>query len=322
MRSILALILCLAVPVVACAGDTSERMDGFQKVDRGWFFYHDPELSPDPAAPIEPPPLSAISPRTSAPAPEVGTAAWIRETLPIIRDRAIDDPSPRNVQLFAYTHRLMVDKSERFAHAYIQANATDPFLTDNEAMPGSAFARKALSRERDKKRTQVLKSLSDNVSIWYFFRSDCPFCAKQNGPLIQFAQKYDFTILPISTDGRPLDGGDFANWVPDSGQAAKLGIDATPTMYLVRPPDEMVVYGIGLQSLPELETRILRVAHGRKWITDEQYDDAVFGTKRRYLVEGFDPSTIPDPDDPDDLLQALKAAAFHGTSRPSTGESR
>jgi hypothetical protein len=61
---------------------------------------------------------------SGAPAPL--SAAWLRANLERFRDQAIDDPSPRNVALYLYLQRLVLDKAERFAEATQRAVWADP----------------------------------------------------------------------------------------------------------------------------------------------------------------------------------------------------
>jgi conjugal transfer pilus assembly protein TraF len=56
-------------------------------------------------------------PPAAASGPAPLSAAWLRANLERFRDQAIDDPSPRNVALYLYLQRLVLDKAERFAEA-------------------------------------------------------------------------------------------------------------------------------------------------------------------------------------------------------------
>jgi len=284
----------------------------YAKHDEWWFFYKDPAFGPE-KKPLLPPVVMPSQGGGETPAkPTIGSVAWIRDNIEKIRDRAIDDPTPENIELFGYVQKLMMDKSEVFATRFVASNATNPALDEAISNPRSAVALGGVYQAKSEAMDRILGKLSKDVAIWYFFRSDCPYCQKQDPVLQWYQQRYGYSILPISTDGAALADHAFPDWVPDHGQAAKLNVTATPTLYLVRPPNEVVLLGIGVQASGEINERIIEVAHNEKWITDSEYNAAMKGLPRRYLTSGFDPSSIENPEDTQELLQAFRASGIFG----------
>jgi len=289
---------------------TTASSGEYAKHDEGWFFYKDPRFVEK--KPEEPPPSLPKEAGAAVAKPPVGSVAWIRENIDKIRDRAIDNPTPENIELFGYVQKLMMDKSEIFASRMVASNATNPALDESISNPRSAVALGGMYKAKSDAMEELLKKLSQEVAIWYFFRSDCPYCAKEDPVLQWYQQKYGYSILPISTDGAPLADNSFPDWVPDQGQAEKLSVTATPTLYLVHPPSDVVLLGIGVQSSGEINERIIEVAHNEKWISDKEYNAAMKGLPRRYLTDGFDPSTVSDPDNTQALLEAFRASGIYG----------
>jgi len=291
--------------------------------DRGWFFYRE-RVAPDPVEPLPPLELQPQPASPTVPPPPIGSVAWIRENIDRLRDRAIDEPTQENVELFAYVQRLMMDKSEVFARTLVQVNQRNPALDETIATPVNSPARLQMSQAREEAQSQILQALSEDTVIWYFFRSDCPYCHRQNPILKHIRDHYGVRVLAISIDGLPLQDGAFLDWVPDRGQASFLGITATPAIFLMHAPDRVVLVSLGMRSLPELVDRIVEVARSEQWIDEGLYQRAMFGLPRRYLTEGFTPDLIEDPDDPAQLLAALRASSIHGatsgTVDPETGE--
>jgi conjugal transfer pilus assembly protein TraF len=309
---ILLILLCspaVSFSVETPPSGTTASTGEYGRHDEGWFFYKDPreitEVKPLP----RPLPLPGSASESKEPEKDkVGSVAWIRKNIDKIRDKAIDEPTKENLELFAYVQKMMMDKSEVFATKFVQTTSGDPALDENVSNPRSTAAKQSQYKEIDEAQNRVLEKLSKEVAIWYFFRSDCPYCAKADPILTSYLGHFGFSILPISTDGAPLADGAFPNWVPDQGQAAYLNVTMTPTLYIVHPPKDVILLAVGLKAGKELAERLIDVAHEEKWISDTEYDDAVRGLPRRYLTTAFDPAKISDPDNPEELLKAFRAS--------------
>lgn len=324
LRLVLAAILFAALlPADALAQSRAQTSAGFYDAQsRGWHFYEDPpppvKAEPDPETPpvqgkAAPPPLSA---------------EWLRKNMDLYRDRAIDNPTRENVAAFAALQRISMDKAERFAEM-MAVVATDPALDEKARSPISALQLDAAQDVQRAARTRILSELGKRVGLWYFFRSDCPFCARQDPILERLAAQTGITILPISIDGAPLISGAFPNFVRDAGQGAKLGVAVTPTLVLADPSTGgLVKIAEGLKTSAELEDRILDLAHNQGWISQADYDEAMRGMPRRYLLDGVTPEQLAALEsNPEALMQVLREASLIGGSTPlnatnSTGAAR
>ena len=299
-------------------GQTPEReqpQDYFDDSGRGWHFY---EPTPPPAPPK--PPEPEVEPPTGgageAPAPL--STAWIRENLPIIRDRAIDNPTRENVETFALLQRLSMDMAERFADV-MAVVSQDPAIDEYARNPLTALQRAAAADVQSEASAEVLNKISQVAGIWYFYRSDCPYCAAQDPVLKRFADQSGISVLPISLDGLPLPSGLFPDFVNDSGQAAELQVTSTPTLVLAHPEtNRLYMVGAGLKTRPELNERVLQVAYSEGWISDEEYDRATRGQARSLMAA--DPATLPTDiaDDPALLLEQLRAMTGSAAAAPGT----
>lgn len=276
--------------------------------EHGWFFYDDPEEeTPRPLPPPPPPPTGG----SGEAKPAVGSVAWIAANIDQIRDRAIDNPTQANVELFGYVQKLAMDKSEVFATRFVQAMAANPALDETGTHPVSGYANLSVNRSMDAGRSAALRKLAQTTAIWYFFKSDCPYCHRQSPLLEQVGEKYGFGVLPISLDNLPLQDGSYPDWIADEGQGRALGVTATPTLYLVHPPNDVVFLSTGLRALPEIEDRIMSVARSKHWLSEEEYQKAMVGLPQKYLTTSFDPTAIKDPNDSAQVLAALRAAGMH-----------
>ncbi|MCO6440519.1 MAG: conjugal transfer protein TraF [Nitrococcus mobilis] len=108
------------------------------------------------------------------------------------------------------------------------------------------------------------------VGIWYFYRSTCPYCVRQEPILHALASRYDIPVTPISLDGGPPPGRAFDGYTYDRGQAAQLGVRVTPTLYLVHPATrQAVLLSAGLMSAQALKRRIVRAGEVAGWVERE-----------------------------------------------------
>lgn len=311
--------MAMATPAaqqVAPQTTESDNETFFEDEDQhGWHFYETPPvIKPEPEPPPIKPPGGVGQGTGVAPL----SAQWLRENMDHYRDLAIDAPTRQNVALYAYLQRLSMDKAQRFANMMTVVSTTNPALDENSRSPISAYQRAAAERVMNVERDQLLAKLSETIGVWYFFRSDCPYCAKQDPVLHRLAGDTGLTILPISIDGRPLMSGAFPEFVMNAGQAEAMQVRVTPTLVLANPTTgETVKIAEGLKTRSEIEDRLLSTAKDRGWITDSQYDKAMHGMPRRFITDGIDPSRLASVEQsPEALLQLLREASMQGGGTP------
>lgn len=282
--------------------------------DDGWFFYRDPREEEKKKTP---PPKPAVPAAPADMSEKVGSAEWIQKNLPRIMMDAINNPKDREkVELYGYVQKLAMDKSEQFANTYIRVMSANPALDETISNPTSTFALRELDSKRDTERAAVLQEIAKTTGLWYFFRSDCPYCHRQNPLLDLLQQDSGISILPISLDHQPLQDGSYPNWVADSGQGQYLGVTSTPTLFMVHPSTgQLVSLAVGQRSLPDIERRIIEISRDQNWIDEATYQRAMKGMPQRFITDAFDPSSIDDPNDPKQLLDALRRAGMHGEAQ-------
>ncbi|WP_295449905.1 conjugal transfer protein TraF [uncultured Thiodictyon sp.] len=283
---------------------------------QGWFWYESPPPAPPP--PVEPAetapapspsPPAPTPPQVRAPAgPAPLSAQWFRENLGRYRDAAIDNPSPQNVQLYFYLQRVAMDKSSQFAKVSERVVQGDPNLDEVTQRPTATFGANLANRQGGLARDAVLKKVAGMASLWFFFRSDCPYCEAQ-APLLQLLEKeYGFAIVAISLDGAPLPSGRFPNFQIDRGQGQALGVTSTPATFLARPEiPALAPLAQGLLALAQLQERIVVAAVREGWISEEE------ASRTTAIVQqtALDPQQVQGalPDDPAALLARLRALA-------------
>lgn len=285
----------------------------------GWFFYRErpepsepeasalsrPAAAAPPAAPVVPTPPAPADAAPSAPqaraeapsSPAPLTAAWFRQNLESFRDRALDNPTPENVQAFLFLQRIMLDKAQRFTDATAEAVAGNPALDANSERPLATFAAQRMDEIAAQAEAALLGHLAGRAGLLFFFRPDCAACDQQAPVLETLSRLHGFNILAVSLDGRPLSSGLFPRFARDVGQAATLGVQRTPALFLMRPPGEVVPISQGVLSLAELRSRILLQARTAGWISEEAWRKTrpVAARSLASLSADLDASVFSDP---------------------------
>ena len=296
----------LAICTYTCVfGQTPTFFDGHHD---GWLFYNDPVfVEPTPEAPSDLRPDSVSTPLNDEDKPF--STAWIRKELPLLLDRATEHPTPQNIRAALYVQRLMMDRAERFQQVANMVVNDDPLLDSNSRYPMAQAGSDVANEEAQRSSREVIANLSKTAGIWFFFRSDCHFCMAEEPILAMLERSTGMTVYAVSVDGGPPPGGMFSKYVTDTGQAASLGVEGTPALFLVRPPDfsDIVPLGQGFLSLEEIVTRIVTQAYFKGWI-DEKAFDATRIFQAKFLDPGVRSAKLEHDDNPADLIALIKGS--------------
>jgi hypothetical protein len=109
-----------------------------------------------------------------------------------------------------------------------------------------------------------------------------------------------------------MPGGIYTDFHHDQGQAAQLGVQATPSLFLLNPPGKVLPLSQGILSLDDLTNRILTVAHSEGLITDADYDTTRGQSAVSPLITSSLLTTEKFPSDSVTLISHLQGAASAG----------
>ena len=123
------------------------------------------------------------------------------------------------------------------------------------------------------KTQQMMKKVAEHAGLWFFFRSDCRFCEAQ-APILGFLEQEGFPVFAISIDGGQLQSRQFEHTYKDSGHAAKLGVTATPAIFMVSESGRFDALGMSVLTLSDLRQRILLVAARNGILSEEDFKEA------------------------------------------------
>ncbi|MBI5330038.1 MAG: conjugal transfer protein TraF [Betaproteobacteria bacterium] len=224
----------------------------FQGKEEGWFWYKDPKDLPvqEPPKPMSPA-LAPAKPKETAPL----SVEWLKKQMPVLLDRAIDNPTRENVEAYLYAQRLAMDKSQRFAEMSQRVVYSDPFLDENNRVPIASFAKSSFLNGIDQAADAGLKHLATKAGLWVFFDSRCQLCRVHAETIEAMRKRHGFAVKYISLDGKGLPN--IPAWVPDQGQSRTLNVRMTPTTVLVAPPNHFLVVSQGMMAQTQLEERML-----------------------------------------------------------------
>ena len=288
------LLMGLAVPALA---DQSGQAF-FQGKEEGWFWYKDPKEGPVQAPPKSMPPLPA-KPKETEPL----SVEWLKKQMPVLLDRAVDNPTRENVEAYLYAQRLAMDKSQRFSEMSQRVVYSDPFLDENNRVPIASFAKSSFLNGIDQAADASLKHLATVAGLWVFFDSRCEHCRVHAETIEAMRKKHGFVVKYISLDGKGLPN--IPAWVPDQGQSRTLNVRMTPTTVLVAPPNHFLVVSQGMMAQSQLEERMLVAAESEVLLPQAMLADV-----RRYdrgVLKAEDTRGAgADGDDPAAWVKLLK----------------
>ena len=173
-----------------------------------------------------------------------------------LRNIAIINPSEQNIRNYLNIQNFVIEKASTFADVAQRVIWATPELDPTvTGRPVNAKALEVFDREQAGARTNTVAQLSQTHALFFFFRSDCPYC-HQFAPLLRdFEAKFGLKIVPISVDGGGLP--EFRNPRVDNGIARTLDVRQVPALFLAEPSGGKITpIGYGVLSESELLERI------------------------------------------------------------------
>lgn len=289
----------------------------------GFFYYKDPkeikkkekpkskEKPKTPAAPA-PEPKKEEAPAQALPKKKALSVEWLNEMLPVYLNRAIDDPSDKNVLIYKYLERMAIDKASNFTKKSQEVIEKNPMLNEAVRFPIATAARSQALFQIERAKKAIFADISKKAGLWMFFNSRCAFCHSQYATM-QNLQKHhpNLVIEYITTDGGIIQGmqGNFRN---DKGghKARSLGIQLTPAVVMVVPSkNTLAIVAHGAMSMDELEHKIVTAAIDMG-IADSNLTNLAT-LQDRGIVKPEDIKKIQDEyenigDDPDKLIRLIE----------------
>jgi conjugal transfer pilus assembly protein TraF len=225
----------------------------------GWHFYDDPLPEDEPPKEGEKKP-ERKPPEKSKPTPvgppELQVMKEQQKRLEDLRHIAIITPSEENVRRYLEYEQFIYRQANMFSEVARRVGLSlPPLLPEGMARPANALAARVFDDQKRQVATQRLDGIRDTHALFYFFRSDCPYCQSFSPTLARFEQQLGIKIVPISLDGKGTP--EFPSFKTDNGIATTLKVDAVPALYLAEPRQgKVIALGSGVMSQQEIVERI------------------------------------------------------------------
>jgi conjugal transfer pilus assembly protein TraF len=255
-----------STPVKSVAGIRVQASDAYwNSRERGWHWYEDPPAEvkpekPSPAEAVTPPEAAKPVDKQEKPkAAELAQFERMQKRLEELEHIAYITPSEENVRQYLALKSEVVERASRFADVWQRVVWATPELDPTvTGRPVNAKALEVFRDEERRSRDQTIASLASTHALFFFFRSDCPYC-HQFAPLLkQFHAKYGIPIVPISMDGGSLP--DFPSPRMDNGISAKLNVERWPALFLLDAGAAKITpLGFGVLAESELIERLYTV---------------------------------------------------------------
>lgn len=259
LLALFGLLLILATPAVDLA-QAQETMPGWWHDGwRGWHFYEDPP-SEETKPPAPTPKPSAAQPPPSSPvmrrAPELLEFERLQKAVEDYRNIAIMRPTEANVRRYMELEAQVVARASYFADVAQRVAWATPELDPTlHGRPVNAKALEVFEQQRAVSRADTVTTLGRDHVLFFFYRSDCPYCHAFAPVLQAFQERHGIQIVAISVDGGPMPG--FPNARTDNGIATTLKVTQVPAVFLAQPfTGKITPIGFGVLSEAQLLERI------------------------------------------------------------------
>jgi conjugal transfer pilus assembly protein TraF len=275
----------------------------YRHKESGWFWYDDPPPEAE-ARPADPAAAQTAAP-PSGPTPM--SVEWLRTNLPVLRDKAIDQPTTDNVSAYYYAQRIMMDKAQVFSDKAREVTTSDPLLDENLRVPFASAAKAAQLRSSNESKAAILAAVAGKAGLWFFHDDTCQYCESQVPIANAIARRYGIPVVYISRQGGAIRGLDPSIPVKAAqGRFEKLGITHTPSVMMLVPPKDYYLIAQGFASLTSLEDRIVNAAHRYGLVDERLYQDAVPTSRGILSADAGKESEVVDWNSPEQWVPHLK----------------
>lgn len=259
----------LLLPSAASAQESERRMPASAAIPgywsdswRGWHFYEEP--APDEPAMRAPPPTAPPTAKPPTKAPELVEFERLQKTLEEYRHIAIIRPTEANVRRYMELEAKIVSQASYFADVAQRVAWATPELDPTlQGRPVNAKALEVFEQEQLAARSRSMAELGKDHVLFFFFRSDCPYCHAVAPTLAAFQLRHGINVVAISVDGGPMPG--FPGARRDNGIARTLNVTQVPAVFLAQPfTGKITPIGFGVLSESQLLERISIVSSGSR----------------------------------------------------------
>ena len=179
----------------------------------------------------------------------------IRKDLKAKRALAILTPTSENVRSYIATQEIQMERASRFSDVWRRVIWADPELNYGLRNPVNDSGIKVHDSERKKDETNTMAEIVKDWGLFFFFRSDCPYCHRLAPTLKMLTDRYGITVFPISVDGGTLP--DYPNSARDNGMSRLVNANQVPFIALANIKDRRLIpLASGIVAASDIVERI------------------------------------------------------------------
>lgn len=250
------LILLLSHSLNTLAAEPLSQMLYWSDNWRGWHFYENPAQETEEEKAIQAPSPQPKPPTPLTRAPELIQFEQLQKTLEDTRNIAIINPTETNVRRYMELEAKVVSQASYFADVAQRLAWSTPRLDPTlQGRPVNAKALQVFEANQQDDRKQLITRLAKDHVLFFFYRSDCPYCHAFAPTLETFQNRYGISIVAVSLDGGAMPG--FPQARADNGIARTLQVTQVPALYLAQPfSGHITAIGFGVLSESQLLERL------------------------------------------------------------------
>src|SRR5574338_1277278 len=255
------LLLVLSSMLGASAGSAQEAAARYWSESwRGWHFYEDPMPEERERQPLPDKVVPAAPPALPSKAPELVEFERLQKTLEDTRNIAIMRPTEANVRRYMELESQVVARASYFADVAQRVAWATPELDPTlQGRPVNAKALEVFEQTQQAGRSRAIADLGADHVLFFFYRSDCPYCHAFAPILAAFQARHGIQVVAVSMDGGPMPG--FPEARPDNGIATTLKVTQVPAVFLAQPfTGRITPIGFGVLSESQLLERLAIVS--------------------------------------------------------------
>ena len=168
---------------------------------------------------------------------------------------AIKQPTQQNLINFIKLRNKIIDQSYKFSLQLQKINLIHPELDQLKTYPVNQVAKEIYRQQKTENVEAKITDLSQTHGLFFIFRSDCRYCHSFAATVKNFANKYNWSVIAITLDGKA--NPEFPNARSDNGWARKLKISGVPALIMVEPKaNKIFPIAIGAISEEDIIERI------------------------------------------------------------------
>ncbi|WP_205617456.1 conjugal transfer protein TraF [Pelomicrobium methylotrophicum] len=176
-----------------------------------------------------------------------------------LRALAILEPTPEHIAAYIRAQEETMQMAATFSDVWRRVVWQNPDLNYELKRPVNNAAIDTYNKVRREAEMKVLDEIKKDWGIFFFFRSDCPYCHRMAPTLRFLSDMYGITVFPVTLDGRGLP--EYPDPRPDNGMARMLNITQVPMLVLGNVRDRRLIpLGSGVISAQDVIERIYILA--------------------------------------------------------------